>query len=162
MWWRATPKDFEKNKGAGNKRAMKKRITTGEIPGILAYHAGEPVGWCSVAPREEFPSLARSRILAPADDKTVWSVTCLFVRRDFRRQGISVRLLNTAARYVAACGGRIVEGYPVDPKTNSEPDAFMSHGLSSAFEQAQYREVIRRSPKRPIMRRVVRPPKNSR
>ena len=159
MWWRAAPREFEKNKGAGNKRAMKKRITAGDIPGILAYYAGEPVGWCSVAPREEFQSLARSRILAPVDDKEVWSVTCLFVRRDFRRRGISARLLDAAARYVAACGGRTVEGYPVDPGTDKEPDAFMSHGLASAFERAKYREVARRSPKRPIMRRVVRPAK---
>ncbi len=110
-------------------------------------------------PIEEFPSLARSRILAPVDDKKVWSVTCLFVRRDFRRMGISVRLLDAAVSYVARCGGRMVEGYPLDPKTNTEPDAFMSHGLFSAFTRAKYQEVIRRSPKRPIVRRVVRPRK---
>lgn len=157
MWWRAAPKNFEKNKGAGNKRSMKKRIVTGQVPGIIAYSNGEPVGWCSVAPREEFPSLARSRILAPVDDKKVWSVTCLFIRREYRRRGISVRLLDAAASYVAGRGGRTVEGYPVDPKTNREPDAFMSHGLSSAFIRAKYREVARRSQKRPIMRRTVRP-----
>lgn len=159
MWWRGTRKEFEKNQGAGNKRRMKRLIRGGEIPGILAYYGGDPVGWCAVQPRETYQALARSRVLAPVDEKTVWSVTCFFIRRDFRRRGISRKLLNAAARHAALRGARILEGYPVDPRHDSEPDAFMYHGIASAFLSANFKEVARRSPKRPIMRRALRPSK---
>ncbi|HZX14011.1 MAG TPA: hypothetical protein VFF49_06395, partial [Thermodesulfobacteriota bacterium] len=47
----------EKSKGKKNKGAMRNIVNSGEIPGLLAYSDGKPVGWCSVAPRERFPSL---------------------------------------------------------------------------------------------------------
>ena len=159
MWWRGTRKEYEKNQGTGNKQRMKKLILGGEIPGILAHHDGNPIGWCAIQPRETYAALARSRIMAPVDDKPVWSVTCFFIRRDYRRRGVSPRMLEAAARHAASQGARIVEGYPIDPRNDEEPDAFMYHGIASAFRSAKFKEAARRSPTRPIMRRVVRPRK---
>jgi GNAT superfamily N-acetyltransferase len=119
---------------------------------LIAYAGDEPVGWCAVAPREDYPRLARSRILAPVDDAPVWSVTCFFVRRDRRRRGVTVALLDGASRWVAAQGGRIVEGYPTDTDKD-QPGAFVHHGLLPAFARAGFREVARRSKSRPIVRR---------
>lgn len=161
MWWRGTRKVYEKNKGAGNKRRMKKIISSGEVPGILAYIGGEPVGWCAVGPRERYEALTRSRIMAPVDDKPVWSVTCFFVRRDYRRRGVSTRLLDAAVSYAASQGARIVEGYPVEARKAEEPDPFMYHGVASAFRRARFKQVARRSPSRPVMRRAVRPRKRA-
>ena len=79
MWWRLTQREFDAQKGEGNRRAMKAIVDSGRVPGVLAYHEGQPVGWCSVAPREEFPRLGRSRILKPVDDEPVWSVVCFFI-----------------------------------------------------------------------------------
>ena len=45
--------------GEGNKRALRRIVDEGESPGVLAYRGGEPVGWCSIAPRSEFASLNR-------------------------------------------------------------------------------------------------------
>lgn len=159
MFWRIGRAEFEQKKGAGNKRAMKKLIRSGVVPGIIAYHEGEPVAWCSVAPREHFPALERSRILSPVDDKPVWSVACFFVRKDYRQRSVSVRLLDAAARYVAGEGGRIVEGYPYETGSDRSPDAFVWTGLAPAFVRAKFKEVARRSKLRPIMRRIVRPAK---
>ena len=69
MWWRLKLSDFEKQKGEGNQEAMKSLVTSGTIPGILAYDHKDPVGWCSVGPREQFSRLERSRILKRIDDK---------------------------------------------------------------------------------------------
>jgi GNAT superfamily N-acetyltransferase len=158
MYHRGTRAAYVRNQGAGNRRRMKKIIAGGEIPGLIACHNGEPVGWCAVAPRETYDALARSRVAAPVDDKPVWSVPCIFVARAYRRMGVSVRLLKAAAKYVASRGGRIVEGYPVESK-KTEPDPFMYHGAASAYRNAGFREVARRSPTRPVMRRIVRPVK---
>jgi GNAT superfamily N-acetyltransferase len=151
-FWRQPRSSYEANKGAGNRRIMLRIVNDGPPPGILGYLDGEPVGWCAVAPREEYSALARSRILQPVDDKPVWSVSCLFVRKDRRKQGLSVQLLRAAVEHVKSQGGRLVEGYPVEPKSASVPDPFVWHGLASAFLAAGFREVARRSDTRPIMR----------
>jgi len=158
MWWRVERRaDWEKNKGAGNKRSFKAVVQRGSEPGLLAYHDGRAVGWCAVAPRDEYPSLERSRVAARVDDKPVWSVSCLFIHKDYRRHGLSVALLRAAADFVRARGGKIVEGYPVIPKNDGMPGVFAFTGLLAAFEKAGYREVARRSPTRAVMRRNLRP-----
>lgn len=153
MLWRLAPKTFEAGKGPGNRAAMKQLVEAGTVPGLLAYLGREAVGWCAVAPRADYPTLARSRILKPVDDEPCWSVSCLFVARPFRRQGISVALLRAAVDHVASRGGRILEAYPVEPKSDAPvPAAFAWTGLASAYLAAGFEEVARRSPKRPIMR----------
>ncbi|MEJ2195798.1 MAG: GNAT family N-acetyltransferase [Ignavibacteriaceae bacterium] len=155
MYWRVSHKIFDKQKGAGNKKAIKKIIIQEKIPGILAYDDLQPVGWCSIAPREEFTRLENSRILKPVDNKYVWSVTCFFINRKYRNKGLSADLLNASKKLVKARGGRIIEGYPIEPRKNKIPDAFAWVGLSGAFLKTGFKEVARRSETRPIMRYTI-------
>jgi GNAT superfamily N-acetyltransferase len=155
MWWRLKRSQFVKQKGGGNKKTLKKIVDSSEIPGILAYAGGEPVAWCAVAPRETYPTLERSRILKRVDDRPVWSIVCFFVDRKFRRKRISIELIEAAIEYVKKQGGKIVESYPIEPKKGGTPDAFTWTGLASAFRQAGFLEVLRRSETRPIMRYVI-------
>jgi len=127
---------------------------------VLAYHDGRPIGWCAIAPREEYVALARSRVLKPVDDSSVWSVSCFFVARPYRRRGVTTQLLRGAVSYAASRGARLVEGYPTAPR-GGLPDVFVWTGLPGSFEKAGFREVARRSPTRPIMRRTVRPPQKT-
>ena len=154
MWPRLPRAEFRA--GAGNKRAFRRAVAAGDPPGVLAYVDGEPAGWCAVGPRAIYRRLETSRILQPVDERPVWSVVCFFVARTFRRRGLSVKLLDAAARFAASRGARIVEGYPTDAKAKAA-DAFVWTGLAAAFERAGFTEVARRSPTRPIMRRAVRP-----
>jgi GNAT superfamily N-acetyltransferase len=156
MAWRLSRAEFVRQKGQQNHDAFESIVAAGGEPGILAYIDDVPVGWCAVSPRETFLALGRSRILKPVDDAPVWSIGCLFVTRPLRRTGISVRLLEAAVDFVASRGGRLVEGYPVEPREGALPDAFVWTGLHSAFRRAGFREVARRSGSRPIMRRNVR------
>lgn len=155
MWARLPSAEFRAGVGAKNKRALRRIVAGGEPPGILAYVDGEPAGWCGLGPRAVYRRLESSKILAPVDDRPAWSVTCFFVARPHRKQGLSVRLLREAVRHAASRGATVVEGYPTDTHTRSS-DAFVWTGLASVFERAGFREVARRSRTRPIMRRVVR------
>src|SRR5829696_449986 len=112
--------------------------------------------WCAVAPRADYPALARSRVLQPVDDTPVWSVSCLFVHKDHRKKGLSVRMLRAAVEHVKKQGGTVVEGYPIEPKTDEVTPVFAWTGLASAFRAAGFTEVARRSDTRPIMRCVIR------
>jgi len=154
MFWRVPRKQYEADKGDRNKRALRKLVKSDGQPGIIAYLGKEPIGWCAVAPREQYIGLERSRILQPVDAEPVWSVSCLFVRKDYRRQGIASQLLGGAVKFARSQGARIVEGYPVDTSTNMA-DAFLWHGTASAFRDAGFKEVLRRSETRPIMRYAI-------
>jgi GNAT superfamily N-acetyltransferase len=151
MWWRLTRPDWNRGKGEGNRKAFRKLVRSGAEAGVLAYADGEPVGWCAVAPREQYPRLNHSRILKPVDDQPVWSVTCFFIARGFRHQGLSTELLKAAMDFARARGARIIEGYPHDTK-KATADVFVYTGLVSAFRRAGFQEVGRRSKTRPIMR----------
>jgi GNAT superfamily N-acetyltransferase len=155
MWWRLTKKEFDAGKGEGNRKAMKAIVEEGRVPGILAYHRRRPVGWCSVAPRNEFPRLERSRILKPVDAQPVWSVVCFFIAKPYRRKGVAAALLEAAVKYVGSRGGKIVEGYALEPKKGTSPDVFAYHGPAALFRSVGFREVARRSETRPIMRYVI-------
>jgi GNAT superfamily N-acetyltransferase len=156
MNFRLSASDYQKGKGAGNKRALRRIVKSGEKPGIIAYHEGQPIGWCAIAPRERYPRLAKSRVLRPVDDQPVWSVTCLFILKPCRRKGVSARLLRAAADFAARRGARIVEGYPIVSTMEKTPDPFLWRGVPSAFQRAGFKEVARRSRTSPIMRRRVR------
>jgi GNAT superfamily N-acetyltransferase len=156
MAWRLRPSEFRIQKGEGNRRAFENVVRKGPPPGVLAYSDGEPVGWCAVAPRAAYPRLASSKVLAPLDDRAVWSVSCLFVRKEHRKKGLSVALISAAAELANSLGAQVVEGYPTDTKGQAQPAPFVWTGLPSAFLKAGFVEVARRSPARPIMRRTFR------
>jgi GNAT superfamily N-acetyltransferase len=152
MWWRVTRKEFEKKQGDGNRRAMRRIVTSGEVPGILAYEHGEPVGWCSVAPRERFASLNRSRVLRPIDDTPVWSIVCFFVAKSHRGQGLTLALVRAATDYVRQQGGKVVEAYPSVPKSAKASPFTSFMGFPSVFERAGFTECARPSRSKVIMR----------
>jgi GNAT superfamily N-acetyltransferase len=158
MYWRLRRSEYEPLRGEGNRLAMQSLIESGEVPGLLAYlttssdSPANPIGWCSAGPREAFPVLERSRILKRVDDQPVWSIVCFFIARPYRRQGITVQLLASVVDYAHSQGVKIVEGYPVEPKTSQVPPVFVYTGLFSAFQKTGFIEVARRSATRPIMR----------
>ena len=162
MVWRRTRKEFDANKGAGNKAAMKALVKKEAVPGILAYSNGEAIGWCAIAPRECYVSLERSRVLKAVDDVPVWSISCLFIARPFRGRGVSVELLKAAVQFAREQGATVVEGYPVEPREEKMPDVFAWTGVPSAFLQAGFTEHHRGSPTRPIMRIDVKSLPNAR
>jgi GNAT superfamily N-acetyltransferase len=155
MWWRVTRSQFGTQAGQGNKDALKAIVDSGEVPGILAYAGGQPIAWCSVAPRETFPSLERSRKLKRVDDQPAWSIVCFYVARPYRRRGLMAELLRAAIDYARQCGAKIVEGYPIEPKHNNSPPVSTFTGIFSAFQEVGFIEVARMSEKRPIMRYFV-------
>jgi len=154
MWWRVTRAEWQRQKGEGNRLALKRIVESGEVPGLLAYADGRSVGWVSVGPRESFPSLNRSSLFKRVDDRPAWSIVCFFIDRAYRGIGVAPKLLTAATDYALAQGAKVVEGYPKDPSRRlSGVSAYM--GLRSMFQGAGFVEVLRRSPDRPIMRRFA-------
>ena len=157
MAWRKPRAEFQRGKGAANRESLRALIAAGPPPGILAWSGSEPVGWCAVAPRQDYVFLSRSRVLRPLDEAPVWSISCFFVARPYRRKGLSVALLKAAIEFVKSQGGSIVEGYPMPSRADRQPDTFVWTGLLNAFLKAGFQEMPRWSESRPIVRyQIVR------
>jgi hypothetical protein len=151
MWWRMSRSDFSAASGQQKMNCMREIVSQSREPGILGYLDGKPVAWCSIAPRDEFPSLDRSRTLGRVDDQAVWSMVCFYFAVGYRRSGLMGRMIELGIEHARERGARIIEAYPIDPqrKLNSG-EIFM--GLVAIFARAGFSEVARRSPTRPVMR----------
>ena len=152
MSWRQSRADYDKNKGERNKRAMKQLVKKNEQLGIIAYSDKKPIGWCAVAPREQYVKLETSRVLKRIDDKPVWSIPCFFITKEFRRKGLSAELLKGVIAYCRKQGVEIVEAYPIIPYSSEMPAAFAWTGILSSFKKAGFIEEKRWSKARPIVR----------
>jgi len=152
-FWYRPHRDFRAGWGGGNRRFLEAIVAGGARPGVIAYRDGAPVGWCGVAPRAAQSRLSRSRVLAPVDDAPVWSITCFVVAKGCRRQGLMRPLIAAAVAHAGAQGARIVEAYPIDPRRKMSSSELYT-GRLSAFLDLGFEEVARRSPQRPIVRRL--------
>lgn len=153
MYWLMRRKEYdEKRKDGRTKTEMKKLVKNGTVPGIIAYDNNEPVGWIAFQPREKYPVLNNSKILARVDDKPVWSIVCFFVHKNYRRKNVSVELIKEAVKFAKKKKAKIVEAYPVEPKTKKSAPVFIRTGTASAFKKEGFKEVVRRSETRPVMR----------
>lgn len=155
MWWRSKRSEFEKRGNAGNRSAMKDLVASGKVPGILIYDGKQPAAWCSIAPREQYGSLNRSRVLKPLDDIPVWSLVCLFVAKEYRNRGITGKVIDLAIEYVGDQGGSVIEAYPTLPKGDRLPPVSSFMGLPEMFEKAGFVEVARPSSSKAIMRVLI-------
>lgn len=155
MYWRIKRADCQRQFGQGNKLAFQKIVEAGNIPGILAYHAGQPVGWCSIAPREEFSVLDRSPTLKRVDDQPAWAITCCFVSKPYRRRGLTEILIRSAIAYAAERGAKIIEAYPLRTETTKLLPYERFMGIESTFARLGFQVIARRSDRRPLMRYTI-------
>ena len=144
---------FDACHGDENRRRLRALVEDRRIPGLLAYQADKPVGWVSVAPRQEYARLQRSPVTKPVDDVPAWSITCFVIHREHRGEGVATVLLRAAVDCARSRGAVAVEGYPVDPDRKRRRDSDVFHGLASMFETLGFKEeMARRSATRPLMR----------
>ena len=143
--------------GFGDKRDNRDRFADiaaeGRPPGLIGYVEENPVGWVQVGPRDEFPTMERSRLLRRPDDIDVWSINCFVVRAGHRKRGVGAGLLAAAIDFAKHEGAEVIEAYPVDGPRSSSVDYFT--GTMGMFEEHGFAELIRRNETRPIVRLSV-------
>jgi ribosomal protein S18 acetylase RimI-like enzyme len=163
-YFRIRGRDWTNSTGAENREVLESAVVAQDhAPGLVAYDGDLVVGWVSLGPREDYERLAFSKVMAPLDEKPVWSIVCFVVGRKSRGQGIAAELLDGAISYARARGATTLEAYPVDIAEGERiPSANAFHGTLSMFERAGFKVIARRkgSPNatpRPIVRKTIRP-----
>jgi ribosomal protein S18 acetylase RimI-like enzyme len=140
-----------------NRADLKSLVDAGHPPGLIGYRGDVPVGWISIAPREEFLKLKRSPVMKPVDEKPAWSIVCLVIPPEHRGHGVAHALLQGAVSYARKRRAKLIEAYPVDRAGRSR-DAEMWFGSKSMYDRAGFKEVARRKPGRPIVRLRIHAP----
>jgi GNAT superfamily N-acetyltransferase len=153
-WWMWRSAEWDRRRPAERRSELKRRVAAGEQPGLLAYDGCEPIGWCAIAPRERYERLdnPRARTYRRLDDRPSWVVTCFYVRRDRRSEGVATALLAAVAEFVANRNGTLVEGYPTEHPEHGP--AAMYTGTVPMFTRAGFTEVARHGG-RPLVRLEV-------
>lgn len=128
----------------GKKLAIKSRVDEGVPIGLLALKENTSIAWCSIAPRETYRSLG-------GDDSKegVWSLTCFFIKREYRNMGVASKLLEAAIKYATTNGAKYVEAYPVDPNSESKSYRFM--GYVPMFESKGFQFLKMAGKRRHVM-----------
>ena len=159
MFWRVRSKDWSFANASEAREGFHALVEAERdpAPGLIAYADGRPVGWVSVAPREDYQRLTNSRVRRPIDDRPVWSIVCFVVSRAARGQGLTNRLLDAAMDYAMERGAPALEAYPVDVGDSRVPAALGYTGLLSTFLSAGF-EVVHQidSPQATVRRVIVR------
>jgi predicted GNAT family acetyltransferase len=129
---------------------MKSRVDAGVPIGILGYHRGTAIAWCSIAPRSTYRPLGG---METESGETVWSLACFFIKREFRGQGLVDKVLRAAVEHAARNGATVVEAYPVD----ADSPSYRFMGFLETFSEAGFQEVGRAGKRRHVMRLPVAP-----
>ena len=152
MFFRGTRKDWNDNKGEGNRLRLKNIVDQKHPVGLLAYLDSEPVGWCAVAPRVDYDSLSRSKNHQAVDARNAWAITCFFTKTSARRKGVSSFLIQQAIIFSRSKGAEVLEAFPIIPRKEKVPDIYAYTGISKVFINLGFYEVLNRDGMHPIMR----------
>ena len=153
MYWRIGGA-YAKRPRDENRAAFKGVVERGPPPGLVAMDGDVAVGWCQATPRADVPHLETKRFLAGVAERAPWAISCFYVRRGFRRVGVTGALVEAAVDQARTAGASAIEAYPVDPKDpKATTNAFT--GVASTFRRLGFHEVARTRYGRVVMRREL-------
>ena len=142
MVWRMTKDELKQNNAVCRKEFIKQRVWSNIPIGILGYAENEAVAWCSVAPRKTHERLGGDESL-----KNVWSITCFFIKKEFRRKGLARLLIESAKHYAKENGAEYIEAYPVE----KESPSYRFMGFVKTFEEAHFTFIKMAGTRRHVM-----------
>ncbi|MDO8286290.1 MAG: GNAT family N-acetyltransferase [Rhodoferax sp.] len=146
-----------KERGAHRRAQKEQRVRQGTAHAALVYaDAATCVGWCQFGPPEELPRIKHLRvysevIAAPPQ----WRITCFFVDKAYRGQGVSSAALSGALEQIALQGGGVVESYPEDVTDRKVSAAFLYNSRLSMFERQGFERVRRIGKSHWVVAKVV-------
>lgn len=130
-------KEGEGKRGAAAYRAMKEEyVRRGEAHAALVFDGSEAVGWCQFGSPAELPNIkSRAAYEEGLGQLPDWRITCFFIDRERRGEGIANLALDEALAAISRLGGGSVEAYPEDVRGRKVSRSFLWSGTLSMFEK---------------------------
>lgn len=153
------PKSPERGQSLEGNRALKQRLVAeDQAHAAVVFDGDRAVGWCQYGTPEELPTIThRKEWEAGLVERPDYRLTCFFVDRDYRRDGVAAVALQGALDLIAEAGGGLVEAYPYDIQKKKVSSSFLYNGTRSLFEQAGFEYERPKGKNHCVMRRRIAP-----
>jgi len=142
-----------------NRKDKETLVRQGRSHAILVYDEETPVGWCQYGTRDELPRIDAGRgyrkVRPTVEAEKIWRITCFFVDKDYRGQGVSKIALHAALESIQKQGGGIVEAYPVVSKKMAAVPEWRWFGTPSMFRRERFKPVAPLGTSGLLMQRTI-------
>ncbi|QYK40416.1 MAG: GNAT family N-acetyltransferase [Paracoccaceae bacterium] len=145
---------------AGERRVRFETLVADHPPGLIAHDDQGPAAWVQITPRADVPRFQTATSARPAADTPpgTWALSCFFIRRDLRRQGVMTQLARAACAHASSHGAAAVEAAARRPGGSfAWGEGFT--GLVPSLARAGFVEVENRTTLRVLMRWTALPEK---
>jgi len=134
------------------------RVLEGRAHAALVFDGPNAVGWCQFGPTEELPNIRSRKVYEEGlRDLPDWRITCFFIDRERRGEGIANFALREALREIARLGGGTVEAYPEDVAGRTVSRSFLCSGTLGMFEMEGFERARKIAMHRWVVVRKVSP-----
>ena len=134
------------------------RVREGTAHASLVFDGEQCVGWCQFGTPDELPRIkhlrAYERVVAGRPD---WRITCFFVDKAYRGQGVASTALAGALDLIAGLGGGSVESYPEDVDGRSVSASFLHNSRLAMFEHQGFERLAQLGKHHWVVSRTVAP-----
>ena len=114
------------------------------------------MGWCQLGTPAGLPSIFhRKEYEAGLVSLPDYRLTCIFVDRNHRREGVAAAALEGALDLIAGAGGGVVEAYPQDTAGKKISSSFLYSGTRSMFQKAGFSYERPEGKNHCVMRKTV-------
>jgi GNAT superfamily N-acetyltransferase len=143
---------------AQNRAGKETRVREGRAHAALVYDGPDCVGWCQFGPTDELPRIKHGRAYrAELTTLPDWRITCFYVHKGRRRQGVAAAALAGALREIARLGGGTVESYPEDAEGRKPSSSFLHNGTAAMFESQGFQRTRQLGKNHWVVTRSVEP-----
>jgi GNAT superfamily N-acetyltransferase len=149
----------EGKRGAAAYRMMKEeRVREGRAHAALVFDGPNAIGWCQFGSSAELPNIRSKKTYEAGLRKLPdWRITCFFIDRERRGEGVASLALREALHYIAQLGGGVVEAYPEDYTGERTSGSFLCSGTLGMFEKSGFRRDRKIAMRRWVVSRRVAP-----
>jgi len=131
-----------KDPGPHRRARKEERVRQGEAHAALVFAGAACVGWCQFGTPAELPRIKHLRVYSEgAGPPPDWRITCFFVDREHRGQGVASTALAGALSEIERLGGGLVESYPEDTSDRKVSSSFLYNSRLAMFEHQGFKRV---------------------
>ena len=148
----------EKQPASSYRSRKEALVRGGRAHAALVFDGEDAIGWCQFGPTAELPNIRSRKVYEEKLERLPdWRITCFFIDRERRGEGVATFALQEALREIGRLGGGTVEAYPEDYKGTRTSSSFLCSGTLGMFERAGFQRDRKIAMRRwVVIRRVPR------
>ena len=142
-WCMGYHPDDSRTDAAQNRAGKQSRVHEGRAHAALVFDGrGIAQGWCQYGSPEELPGIKHRREYSKeAPPRPDWRITCFYVDKRHRGQGVARAALEGALDQIAEGGGGLVEAIPEVTAGREAPGRFLFSATVELFEEYGFSRV---------------------